>query len=94
MSMDKLVDSTQLDSDLASVANAIRTKGGTSSQLTFPADFVSAIQAIPTGSETSIQSGSFTLVSATKTFTVELADLVTNFIFYASDYPNGRENCG
>ena len=49
MSVDKLVDSTQLDSDLTSVANAIRTKGGTSAQLAFPSGFVSAVQAIPTG---------------------------------------------
>lgn len=49
MSVDKLVDSTQLDADLTSVANAIRTKGGTSASLAFPADFVSAIAAIPTG---------------------------------------------
>lgn len=49
MALDKLVDSTQLDSDLTSVANAIRTKGGTSAQLAFPAGFVSAIGAIPTG---------------------------------------------
>ena len=37
------------DTDLTSVANAIRTKGGTSAQLAFPAGFVSAIDAIPTG---------------------------------------------
>lgn len=49
MSVDKLVDSTQLDTDLTSVANAIRTKGGTSASLAFPAGFVSAIDAIPTG---------------------------------------------
>lgn len=49
MSVDKLVDSTQLDADLTSVANAIRTKGGTSASLAFPADFVSAIAAIPSG---------------------------------------------
>lgn len=40
-----LVDST----DLTSVADAIRTKGGTSAQLEFPAGFVSAVEAIPTG---------------------------------------------
>jgi len=40
-----LVDSA----DLTSVANAIRTKGGTSAQLSFPAGFVSAIGDIPTG---------------------------------------------
>lgn len=49
MAVDKLVDSTQLDTDLTSVANAIRTKGGTSAQLAFPADFVSAIAAISGG---------------------------------------------
>ena len=38
------------DTDLTSVADAIRTKGGTSSPLTYPAGFVSAIAAIPTGS--------------------------------------------
>ena len=37
------------DSSLTAVANAIRTKGGTSAQLEFPAGFVSAIQNIPTG---------------------------------------------
>ena len=49
MSIDKLVDSNQLDADLTSVANAIRTKGGTSGQLAFPNGFVSAVQNIPTG---------------------------------------------
>ena len=38
------------DTDLTSVADAIRTKGGTSDPLTYPAGFVSAIEAIPTGS--------------------------------------------
>lgn len=49
MAVDKLVDSTQLDSDLTSVANAIRAKSGGSSSLAFPAGFVSEIQAIPGG---------------------------------------------
>lgn len=52
MAVDKLVDSTQLDADLTSIANAIRTKGGTSAQMAFPAGFVSAVQAIPTGGVT------------------------------------------
>lgn len=61
MSLDKLVDSTQLDADLTSVANAIRTKGGTSAQLAFPSEFVSAIAAIPsvgTSAEDAILDGS------------------------------------
>lgn len=48
MAVDKLVDSTQLDADLTSVANAIRTKGGTSAQMAFPNGFVQAIQNIST----------------------------------------------
>ena len=49
MALDKLVDSTQLDSDLTSVANAIRAKSGGSSPLAFPAGFVSEIENIPSG---------------------------------------------
>ena len=37
------------DTDLTAVANAIRTKGGTSEQLTYPDGFVSAIEAIKAG---------------------------------------------
>ena len=37
------------DTDLTDIANAIRTKGGTAAQLTFPSGFVSAIGAITTG---------------------------------------------
>lgn len=54
MAVDKLVDSTQLDSDLTSVANAIRAKSGGSSQLAFPAGFVSEIGAIETGGDSFI----------------------------------------
>ena len=49
MAVDKLVDSTQLDTDLTAVADAIRTKGGTSASLAFPNGFVDAIDAIETG---------------------------------------------
>ena len=35
------------DTELTSVANAIRTKGGTSASLAYPTGFVSAIQALP-----------------------------------------------
>ena len=37
------------DTELTAVANAIRTKGGTSDALSFPSEFVSAIEAIPQG---------------------------------------------
>lgn len=50
MALDKLVDSSQLDANLTSVANAIRTKGGTSASLSFPGGFVDAVNAIEAGS--------------------------------------------
>ena len=40
--------------DLTSVANAIRTKGGTTELLAYPDEFVIAIQAIQTGPELQI----------------------------------------
>ena len=46
MAKDKAVDSTQLDADLESVADAIRAKGGTSAQLSFPTGFVDAVEAL------------------------------------------------
>lgn len=49
MSVDKLVDSAQLESDLTSVADAIRTKTGGTADLAFPADFVSEIGSISGG---------------------------------------------
>lgn len=44
-----MADYLTTDTELTSIANAIRTKGGTSAQLAYPAGFVSAINAIPTG---------------------------------------------
>lgn len=36
------------DTELESIADAIRTKGGTSASLEFPTEFISAIAALPT----------------------------------------------
>lgn len=44
-----MADYLTTDTELASVADAIRAKGGTSDSLTYPDGFVSAIEAIPTG---------------------------------------------
>ena len=49
MAVDKLVDSTQLNTDLTAVANAIRAKSGGSTPLVFPGGFVSEIGSIQTG---------------------------------------------
>lgn len=44
-----MTDYLTTDTELTSVANAIRTKGGTSAALEWPADYVDAIDAIETG---------------------------------------------
>lgn len=67
MAIDKAVDSANLDASLTSVADAIRTKGGSSASLAFPDGFVSAIQAISTGSgggANCIVHGTYTAASA------------------------------
>ena len=45
-----MADYRATSTEFTAVADAIRTKGGTSAQLTWPNEFVSAVQAIPTGS--------------------------------------------
>lgn len=45
-----MADYLTTDTELTSIANAIRTKGGTAAQLTYPAGFVSAINDISSGS--------------------------------------------
>lgn len=67
MAYDKVVDSASLDSKLTQVADAIRTKGNTSADLQFPSGFISAIQAIQTGTELKI------IVSVTSGATVTAA---------------------
>lgn len=56
-----MADYLVTDAELTSIASAIRTKGGTSASLSFPTEFVSAIQNIPTGGAT--------LQSKTKSYT-------------------------
>lgn len=62
MAVDKLVDSTQLDSDLNSVANAILNKSGGTGPIAFPSGFVSEIENIPSGGAKT-ESGTFTVAS-------------------------------
>lgn len=50
-----MADYKVTDSELTSVANAIRTKGGTQAQLEWPTGFANAVAAIPSGSATLIE---------------------------------------
>lgn len=71
MAVDKLVDSTELDTNLLAVANAIRTKGGTSGALQFPSEFIEAINNI-SGGGTNVKhfSGTVTLNSSGAAYAV------------------------
>lgn len=75
MAVNKLVDSGQLDSDLSDVADAIRTKGGTSSQLSFPDGFISAIEDIPSGSTgAKFVKGTFTTPTSGNSYTLDFGE--------------------
>lgn len=85
MAVDKLVDSTQLDADLTSVANAIREKGGTSAELAFPTDFVSAIEAISGGGSGGIKllaSDDYTRAGTAAAFTIPVTYTGTPYFAY------------
>lgn len=82
MAVDKLVDSSQLDADLTSVANAIRTKGGTSASLAFPADFISAIGNIPSGGGD--ETGSFIAGSGQSNITISVSSLHSHILIWDS----------
>ena len=75
MAIDKAIDSTEFDSKLTTVADAIRTAGGTTEPMSFPSGMVEAITAIQAGGGGGIElngyqvsEGSFTISSDTSTF--------------------------
>lgn len=71
------------DSNLTAIANAIRTKGGTSAQLEFPDDFIAAIGDIPSGGGglSGVDGGTYTAASETDTFSVPVTALHSNIVF-------------
>ena len=75
MAVDRAIDSTEFDSKLTAVADAIRTAGGTTEPMSFPSGMVEAITAIQAGGGGGIElngyqvsEGSFTISSDTSTF--------------------------
>lgn len=84
-------------SDLTSVANAIRAKNGGSSQLAFPAGFVSEIQAIPSGGEDTLKNRLHLLAAWPHDRSYDYGDFfddtltkVPDFAFYRSAAGFGR----
>ena len=59
----KVVDADQLNADMTSVADSIRTKGGTTEALAWPDGYKTAIDSIPAGGAPSLQSKSVTYTS-------------------------------
>lgn len=49
MAIDKAIDSTEFDSKLTTVADAIRTAGGTTEPMSFPSGMVEAISELKGG---------------------------------------------
>ena len=72
------------DTSLVSVADAIRTKGGTTGALTFPNGFVSAVNGIKTGTNyaPSMIDGSITKITEDM---LEGCTLIQNYAFYGRD---------
>lgn len=59
----KLVNADQLDADLESVADSIRTKAGKTEKLAFPDGFKSIVDGISTGVTVQVKTGTVTGVS-------------------------------
>lgn len=68
----KIVDSVELDNGLTEIADAVRQKGGTTDQLSFPHGIAQAIGSIPTGKSEMNKQISFAsgTVNSTKATTV------------------------
>ena len=67
-----MADYLVTDTELISIADAIRTKGGTSADLSFPTEFVSAINAISAGG-LEYETGTWTPTADTERGTINFA---------------------
>ena len=56
-----LCNTEQLDADMKSVADTIRSKGGTTEELAWPGDFKTAVEAISTGVKVQTSTGTLEL---------------------------------
>lgn len=67
MAVDIAIDSTEFDSKLTTVADAIRTAGGTTEPMSFPSGMVEAITAIQAGGGGGFATGTLTFNESQKT---------------------------
>lgn len=87
MAYDKVVDSSALDADLTVVANAIKSKSGTTEKLSFPDGFVSALQGIQAGGggdSSGVIIGSFTPAENTLSVTIDIGSYPEHFLLYTN----------
>ncbi len=90
MAADKLVDSGQLDSDLEDIADAIRTKGGTSAALSFPSGFINAIGNISSGAD--CVKGSFTVGNSETYHTINFGKTFSKYLFIIEADDESKED--
>lgn len=94
----KVVDADQLDADLASVADSIRAKAGTTGQMAFPADFKSVVDGIQSGGgsdglniaygDTAPEDTGALWVKTGKPDAIELANDFNGFVSFESNVGN------
>lgn len=77
-----MADYRATSTEFTAVADAIRTKGGTSAQLTWPNGFVSAVQAIPTGG-----GGSTNILKGLSKPTASIGDNGSIYLQYVGNNP-------
>ena len=88
-----MADYKVTDTEMVSVANAIRTKGGTSEQLEWPTGFANAVAAIPSGGSATLIEKSVTQ-NGTYNASSDNADgyskVVVNVSGGGGDFPHGE----
>lgn len=78
----KTVNADQLDADMTALANTIRTKGGTSGKLAWPAGYKAAVEAIETGvlyttNDVITETGPWAYYNLTQLVSVSFPELTT-----------------
>ena len=86
----KVVDTEQLETDLESVADAIRSKSGTSENLAFPEDFVSTIEEIETGRKATADSKYYSNNWDEGSIIADAVSSGTIDFFINEEYPENR----